>query len=236
MTRRPADPDRSAIAWTVVLPFKGGAAAKSRLGASGALARAITLDCLDAVVQCPGVARVLVVTPDAGLARDATAAGATVVPESRPGAGLIAALGDGLALAGGPTAILLGDLPALRPRDLSAALQAATTVLNPDNATDPNPDGRRPQRGDHRPLAPPMAYVPDAEGTGTVLLAATEAAMLRPSFGPASAAAHARAGAVRLDLALPHLRRDVDTPADLATAQALGVGERTAAVLTAAAS
>jgi 2-phospho-L-lactate guanylyltransferase len=37
-----------------------------------------------------------------------------------------------------------------------------------------------------------------------------------------------RRGASRLDLALPRLRRDVDTPADLEAALALGVGPRTA--------
>jgi 2-phospho-L-lactate guanylyltransferase len=200
--------------WTVVLPLKGGTAAKSRLGASPALAAAIALDCLDAVLRCPETGRVVVVTPDAATAAAARRAGADVVPESRPGAGLLAALADGLAAAAGPApgpvAVLLGDLPALRPRDLATALRAAATALT----------GR-----------PGAVFVPDADGTGTVLLAGPDAAAVHPSFGPASAAEHARSGARRLDLRIPRLRRDVDTRADLATALALGVGPRTAAVL-----
>jgi 2-phospho-L-lactate guanylyltransferase len=212
-----------AAGWTVVLPLKGGAGAKSRLGASPALAAAIALDCLDAVLGCPDAARVLVVTPDAGTAAEASAAGATAVPESRPGAGLPAAVEDGLraaaAASAGPVAVLLGDLPALRPGDLSAALGEAARVLR-----DPGEGGP----------PPAMVFVPDAERTGTVLLAGLDAAAVRPSFGPSSARAHARDGARRLDLPLPRLRRDVDTPADLEAALALGVGPRTAAAVGAA--
>ena len=76
-----------------------------------------------------------------------------------------------------------------------------------------------------------MVFVPDAEGTGTVLLTALTADAMRPEFGADSAAAHQAAGAVRLDLDLPRLRRDVDTPADLQTAVELGVGPRTRSVL-----
>ena len=76
-----------------------------------------------------------------------------------------------------------------------------------------------------------MVFVPDADETGTVLLAALDAAAMVPSFGPASASAHQAAGAVRLDVDLPRLRRDVDTPADLRAAVALGIGPRTQAVL-----
>jgi 2-phospho-L-lactate guanylyltransferase len=208
-------PTAAGPGWTVVLPLKGGSGAKSRLGASPALAAAIALDCLDAVLGCPETARVVVVTPDAATAAAAREAGADVVPESRPGTGLLAAVADGLAAARGPVAVLLGDLPALRPRDLATALRAAAEALH-----------GAPAAGGGAAV-----FVPDAEGTGTVLLAGTDAAAVRPSFGPASAAEHARSGARRLDLRLPRLRRDVDTRGDLATALALGVGPRTAAVL-----
>jgi 2-phospho-L-lactate guanylyltransferase len=80
-------------------------------------------------------------------------------------------------------------------------------------------------------MVPEMVFVPDAEGTGTVLLAALTAAAMRPAFGPGSARAHRAAGAHPLDVDLPRLRRDVDTPADLRTAIALGVGPRTRAAL-----
>jgi 2-phospho-L-lactate guanylyltransferase len=201
--------------WRVVLPVKGGSSAKSRMGPAGpdrdALARAVSLDCVQAVPATDGVAGVLVDTCDAAVGTAAAALGATVVPESRPGAGLLRAVGDGLAAAGDrPVAVLLADLPALRPEDLAAALDAATQALS---------------------AGAPAVMVPDAEGTGTVLLAAARSAALRPAFGPHSAHAHERAGALRLELDLPRLRRDVDTPLELEQAVALGVGPRTAALL-----
>lgn len=198
--------------WTVVLPLKGGAGAKSRLGGPPRLAAAIAADCLASVLACPDVREVLVVTADAATKAAATRAGARVVAERRPGAGLPAAVRDGVSAVGDrlrPVAILLGDLPALRPDDLATALRAAGTTLAA------------------HPTAP-MAAVPDAQGTGTVLLAAREAGALDPAFGAGSAAEHTRRGAVRLDLDLPRLRRDVDTPTDLGTALALGCGPRTA--------
>ncbi len=193
----------------MVLPFKGGPNAKSRLAAPGALATAIALDCLDAVRAAAAVAEVVVVTADPALASAAGEAGAVVRGESRPGSGLLAAISDGLQGLEGPCAVLLGDLPALRPEDLDVALQAAHRALTTS--------------------APSMVFVPDAEGVGTVLLAALAPGRMRPSFGPASARLHAESGAVRLELDLPALRRDVDTQADLESAAALGLGPRTAA-------
>jgi 2-phospho-L-lactate guanylyltransferase len=209
-----------AVRWTVVLPLKGGREAKSRLraalgagpGVGDALATAMALDCLSAVVACRAVDRALVVTADRDLGTAANALGAHVVPESSPGAGLAAAVRDGIRAAGGPTAVLLGDLPALRPDDLARALTAAASRLYP--------------QGPH-----PMAFVPDAEGTGTVLLAAADVADLAAAFGPGSAAAHTRLGAARLDLALPRLRRDVDVVADLDVAAGWGLGPRTSYLL-----
>ena len=205
--------------WTVVLPLKGGSNAKSRLGAPAPLATAIALDCLAAVLASELVGEVVVVTADPLLTERAAAAGARVQPESIPGRGLPAAIADGLAGLSGRCAVLLGDLPALQPDDLSTALRLAGELLT----------GRFVD-GESFP-APGMAFVPDAEGTGTVLLTALTPAALRPAFGPASASAHAAAGAARLDLDLPRLRRDVDTPEDLRTAIALGIGPLTREVL-----
>ena len=209
--------------WTLVLPVKGGPRAKSRLGASPAVAGAIALDTLAAALAAAPVGRVVVVTADPASARAARAAGAEVVAESRTGQGLVAAVRDGVAAASGrrpwsgrPAAVLLADLPALCPEDLQVALAAAAAALA---AT---------------PIAT-MAAVPDAEGTGTVLLAARTPAGLDPAFGEGSFAEHVRRGALPLDLDLPRLRRDVDTPADLEAALALGVGPRTAAALEVAA-
>jgi 2-phospho-L-lactate/phosphoenolpyruvate guanylyltransferase len=197
--------------WSVVLPVKGGAAAKSRLEPAPvdrlSLARAIALDVVAAVVACRRVARAVVVGDDPVVAAAVRALGGEVLTESRPGAGLLAAVGDGASHAGsGPVAVLLADVPALRPEDLAAALDEAAAAL----AT-----------------GPAEAFVPDARGEGTVLLAALVPGALRPRFGPASAAAHAAQGAVPVGLGLARLRRDVDDPADLAAAAGLGLGPRT---------
>jgi 2-phospho-L-lactate guanylyltransferase len=100
-------------------------------------------------------------------------------------------------------AAVVGDLPALQPADLAAALTAAA--------------------------AHQRCFVPDAAGTGTTMLAALPGTQLRPAFGAGSAARHA-AVAVALDAA-PGLRCDVDTAADLQAAADLGVGPATAAAL-----
>jgi 2-phospho-L-lactate guanylyltransferase len=208
--------NRRVTPWTLVLPVKGGPRAKTRLGAAPAVAAAIALDCLDAVLACPAVGACLVVSADAAVQRTARLAGAGVVAESRPGSGLVAAVGDGLSAAARrpwcarPAAVLLADLPALRPEDLLAALTAARSALAE---------------------GPLMAAVPDADGTGTVLLAARSPSRLDPAFGPGSFAEHVRRGAVPLPLELPRLRRDVDTPADLEAALALGVGPHTRSAL-----
>ncbi|WP_369052460.1 2-phospho-L-lactate guanylyltransferase [Kineococcus terrestris] len=198
--------------WRVVVPVKGGDGAKSRLGLPvaqrRALATAMALDCLAAALAAPPVALVVCVTDDPDVAAAARGAGAAVVAAGGPG--LHRAVEAGLAAVGaGPTAVLVADLPALRPGDLAAALTGA--------AAHPGP-----------------VLVTDAEGTGSVLVA-DRAGHPPHRFGPGSARAHAEAGAVPLPGALPTLRRDVDVPADLAAARALGVGPRTRAALDAAA-
>jgi 2-phospho-L-lactate guanylyltransferase len=195
--------------WRVVLPVKGTEHAKSRLTvASGisrtALARAMALDAVAAVLACELVGSVLVVTSDRTVAAAAVAEGASVLPD--PGDGLNPAVRRGVAgvVGDGPVAVLLADVPALRPDDLAAALRACEQY--------------------------DAAFVPDAEGTGTVLLAAAEPALLWPDFGSGSAQRHAQ-HAKRLDLDLPRLRRDVDIAESLVEALALGVGPRTALAL-----
>ncbi|WP_028047091.1 2-phospho-L-lactate guanylyltransferase [Cellulomonas sp. URHE0023] len=190
--------------WVVVVPVKPAAVGKTRLagyldpGARAALARAMALDTMESAAATPGVRRVLVVTSD-----DEIRAAAPFVVDD-PGGGLNAAIRAGLARASLPVAVLLGDLPALRPDDLRAALDLA-------------------QRH-------PLGFVSDADGTGTTLL--TGLVACTPQFGPGSAALHEASGHVRLDVPLGStVRRDVDVPSDLAAVARLGVGRRTAKVL-----
>ncbi len=200
-------------AWALVLPVQQAGRAKSRLVAPdgvdhAGLARAIALDSLAAVRASELVGHRVVVTSDEVVGPLSATAGDHVVTD--PGEGLSAAIRRGVdhvarAWPGAPVAVLLADVPALRPAQLTEALRAVSV---------------------HR-----TAFVPDAEGTGTVLLAARAAADLRPAFGVDSASRHEQAGATRIVLALPRLRRDVDTAVALARAVELGVGPATRAAL-----
>ncbi|MGC9379278.1 2-phospho-L-lactate guanylyltransferase [Streptomyces sp. MH13] len=201
--------------WTLVVPVKPLARAKSRLsdtaddGVRPGLALAFAQDTVAAALACPAVADVAVVTDDARAGGALAALGARVVPDE-PRGGLNAALAHGAAAvrAARPesrVAALNADLPALRPAELALVLAAATQF--------------------------PRAFLADAAGIGTTLLAAAPGRELSPAFGMDSRARHRMSGAVELRLeAVDSVRQDVDTGADLRTALALGVGPRTAAV------
>lgn len=211
--------------WTVVVPVKRLTGAKSRLRGAltgirhEALALALATDTVHAVLDCPVVAEVLVVTGDPEVGRVLGRLGARIVPEPTV-AGLNPAFVHGAARSGtGWVAALTADLPALRPAELAEALRAAGEPIG-----DVRPPGTGP---DHVPV---RRFVADAPGTGTVLLTAPPTAALDPRFGPGSAAAHAASGARPLTAGWPTLRRDVDTPADLVAATVLGLGPHTAAL------
>jgi 2-phospho-L-lactate guanylyltransferase len=197
-------------AWSLVVPVKGGEGAKSRLRAPEgvdriALARALALDTVVAAAQAVRADHVVVVTSDAEVSRGVRELGVHVLRD--PGQGLDAAARAGLATVevGHPAAVLLGDVPAVRAADLRTALVSAKAY--------------------------DCWFVPDAEGTGTVLLGASDASSMRPRFGAGSAARHEAEGHVRLDLDVARLRRDVDDEASLGEALRLGVGRHTAALL-----
>jgi 2-phospho-L-lactate guanylyltransferase len=231
------------VNWTVLLPVKVLARAKSRLAVLAGprrweLALAMASDTVAAVVDCPEVARVIVITSDPVAGEQLAALGAVVVPEvhrvelqkqqqSADGSqdALNAALLHGAAMAsrrwpGTGLAALTADLPALRPAELAAALCAVAEVAGVAAAGQ---------------AANGTAFVPDAAGVGTTLYAAMPSGDFRPAFGGASRARHALAGAAELALdgvldGVPGLRRDVDTADDLRAAVALGAGFRTTAL------
>ena len=196
----------------LVVPLKPPHAGKSRLRgavdepAHPALVLALAADTLAAAV--PAVRRVLVVASDPAAVAGLKEFGVDVVTDD--GApDLNAALRKGERLlraedAGSVIGALQADLPALRTDEFAAALAEA--------------DGGR-------------AFAADWDGTGTTLLLSAPGGRLDPRFGAGSARAHRDSGAVPLRLAAPTLRRDVDTPADLAHARRLGLGERTTALL-----
>lgn len=197
--------------WTVVIPVKPAAHGKSRLEVPGiaraALARAIALDTIAAAAACDRVEQVVVVTQDGGLVLQAAdIPSLRFIPEDEP-AGLDAAVAAGVAAAERlPRAALLGDLPALRPADLAAALDAA---------------------GSHD-----RAVVADADGTGSTLVTARAGLPWVSAFGADSFARHRALGCEGLEIPdSSTLRHDVDDVRQLDEAAARGVGPRTAALL-----
>lgn len=245
------------IRWTVLLPVKVLARAKSRLAVlagerRGELALALASDTVAAVLACPEVARVVVITSDPVAARLLAGLGAVIVadePADRR-ASLSALDGGSLdpgSLVGGSldpgapggidggldvqdllnAALRHGAATAARrwPGTGLAALTADLPALSPSElaaALRSAAPGDTPARA---------SFVPDAAGVGTTMYAVPPGGEFRPLFGGASRARHAAAGAVELAFGdMTGLRRDVDTPHDLRAALALGAGPRTAAL------
>jgi 2-phospho-L-lactate/phosphoenolpyruvate guanylyltransferase len=215
MTSALPPPSAAAVAWSVVIPVKVLAEAKSRLAAltvtyRAQLALAMAADTVAAALAAAPVAGVIVVTDDAVVGARLRGLGAVVIADE-PAAGLNAALAFGAAYSqrhwpDRGRAAMAGDLPALRPAELALALDRAAAAGE--------------------------AFVPDAAGTGTTVYAAGPGTAFAPAFGPGSRDRHRAAGAKELDLPdLRGIRQDVDTPDDLELAAALGVGPRTAAAL-----
>lgn len=212
----PADPAAGPLTWSLVVPVKVLAQAKSRLTAltdqrRSQLALAMAADTVAAAIRADAVAAVLVVTDDPEVG-DAVGDLGAIVLADKPAAGLNEALRHGASYAsdkwpGRGVAGIAADLPALRPEELTRALAAAAGLR--------------------------VAFVPDADGTGTTLYAAVAASQFRPRFGPLSRGRHLADGAAEIAAGqqLAGLRRDVDTVDDLRLAAALGLGPRTLAVL-----
>lgn len=204
-------PHDSRTDWWVVVPVKGGRGGKSRLRRSrddSDLVAAISHDTLDVVARLVGPERVLVVTSDPDEVAHAEERRYAVLPD--PGTGLDSAAQVGVAAAVGRgargVAVLLGDHPALTADELSAALEAG---------------------GRHTSF-----FVPDADGEGTAMVGVAHAGELPTAFGAGSASRHEALGHVRLELALPGLRQDVDDEASLMAAARTGtLGPRTRAAL-----
>jgi 2-phospho-L-lactate/phosphoenolpyruvate guanylyltransferase len=198
----------------VLVPVKPTALAKSRLAPLGEAARqslvaAFAVDTVTAALASPLVGAVLVVTDDHVLAATLRGLGAHVVPDAVTddlnGSLLQAAAEAHRRWPGLAPAAVCADLPALRTADLTGALEAAS--------------------------AHGTSFVPDVNGDGTTMVVALSAEEFAPHFGAGSRDAHVSEGAHELvEIDVPTLRRDVDTPDDLRDAVRLGVGERTAEV------
>jgi 2-phospho-L-lactate guanylyltransferase len=214
-------PGDAPFTWSVVIPVKVLTQAKSRLARLGGerragLALAMAVDTVTAAVACQQAAHVIVITDDQVAGQALGALGAEVIPDPpagglNAGGGLNAALrhGAGHARERWPrhgVAALFADLPAVHPDEIAKALSAARRW--------------------------PTAFVADAAGDGTTLYTARPGAGFWPAFGIASRARHAASGAIELQLdGIDGLRRDVDTPEDLAQAAEIGLGPHTADLL-----
>ena len=151
----PAPPPPAPLTWSLVVPVKVLARAKTRLASLAgpdrpALALAMAADTVAAALDCPQVGRVIVVTDDPQAARVLAGLGAAVVrrPPRAAGSTGRCATGPrtpGHAGRGRGSAALAADLPALRPAELGMALRAAARW--------------------------PQAFVPDFAGSGTTLYA-----------------------------------------------------------------
>jgi 2-phospho-L-lactate guanylyltransferase len=210
----------------LLVPIKSLSQAKTRLRgaaddgqadlvAHARLAVALIRDTVAAARAAAGVHQVLAVTSDPEVTAVLAADGVPVLAD-RPDRGLNAALAYGAEVLRArrparPIGALQADLPALRTGELADALASASLAFRADVA-------RR-------------AFVSDAPGDGTTLLVCAPDTALDPRFGPGSARAHELSGALRLAGDWPGLRRDVDTPADLRAAAAIGLGPATRAAL-----
>ena len=203
------------VSWTVVIPVKLLALAKTRLSDLAdadreAMALAMAADTVTAAVVCPPVGGVIVVSDDPDVAAggrgrwarassptclalastEALAAGAEHATASWPGRGLAA---------------LTADLPALSAAELAIALTVASGVN--------------------------QAFVADAAGVGHDLVHREAWGAVPAALRPAVAASSpgGRRGRAR-PARHPGLRRDVDTLADLCEAARIGLGRRSASM------
>lgn len=179
-----------------------------------ALVLAMLTDTVAAAAAVPAVTTITVVTPDEQVAASARRLGARIVVDAAP-PGHRDPLNHAITHAERTVAdltanivVLQGDLPALRPEELGAAIDAA---------------------GGHQ-----RSFVADRHRSGTAALFAF-GVPLDARFGNDSRERHRRSGAVELTGRWPGLRCDIDTPADLAVARRLGVGTSTTAVIDASA-
>jgi 2-phospho-L-lactate guanylyltransferase len=191
----------------VVVPVRSLEGAKSRLGAvldaeerrdlvARLLARTVA-----AALRTPGVAEVVVVSPDPDVLALAERAGARTV--AQPSRGLNPAIGEARAASPGAGRLLVlpADIPGVSPAALGALLDA----------------------GD-RAGPPSVVLAPDRHGRGTNALLLDPPDVIDPAFGGDSRAGHAwlaESADIRFVELAGILELDMDTPDDLLLAEAI---------------
>jgi 2-phospho-L-lactate guanylyltransferase len=201
-----------------ILPVKRFAIAKRRLRAGvpgpvhDGLPEAMVTDVLDALGECPGIERTIVVTADTQAAALAAERGAEPIDDpAEDGQSVAVTLGVRHAVEQGFQRVLFlpGDCPALDPIDVADLLAVS--------------DSQR-ASGHERSAV----IVPDRHGTGTNALVLAPPDALAPSFGPDSFARHGRlareSGVACLVSKPPSLLLDIDTDDDLRALASLPAG------------
>jgi 2-phospho-L-lactate guanylyltransferase len=201
--------------WAVV-PIRGLATAKTRLGpdldphARRELVEAMLRRTLVATRDARSIRGTVVVTKDPDVAGLAHAHRAIGLVEHAPDLNAAIVAARSLAIARGATAVLV--LPADLPAISAAAIDALFDAVATDAAVRAGP-GR----------TGIVALIADRHGRGTNALLTAPPSIVDPAFGVASRAVHhaaaTAAGAAYLEIGGP-LALDVDTPADLAVAEA----------------
>lgn len=187
---------------TAVLPVKRFGAAKRRLTGGiddarrEALVGAMLEDVLEAIGEARAIERTIVVSDELRAAEAAATAGAELVAdpaEPDHSKAALAGIARAKELGAGCVVLLPGDCPLLEPRELDRLLTGVPTSY--------------------------VAIVPDRHGTGTNALVLAPPEAIRPAFGEGSCERHvaaARQAGVPFEVeAVPSLRLDLDTPADL---------------------
>jgi 2-phospho-L-lactate guanylyltransferase len=183
-----------------VVPVKAVDASKTRLRADfdgdavRLLAAAMLRDVLDALAAVPAIARVVVATPDAAVARIARSSGAEALLRDDPGLNAAIESATARLAAEGADAVLvmLGDVAGARPEEIVQLIASL------------DGDG--------------VALAPSRDGGSSALLRVPHDA-IAAGFGPESAKVHrerALSAGVRFEeCALPSLAIDVDRREDL---------------------
>ena len=187
------------IAWSVIVPVKPWGLAKSRLEVPTDVrydvARAMTLDTLEALRDAKLVGSIVVVSADREVRAAAAHLGARLI-EDRP-----LATFDGLNVA-----VRLGRAWLAKERAL------APVAVVPTDLAGLTADALDEMLREVGPKA--RQHVVDAHGTGTTVMMAPAPRTLMPAYGPDSARDHVALGSrARLDVD-DCLRRDVDTTQD----------------------
>ncbi|MFE7421186.1 2-phospho-L-lactate guanylyltransferase [Rhodococcus sp. NPDC057529] len=198
--------------WSVVVPVKDLMHAKSRLlvGAHRPkLALAFAQDTVAALSRSRDVGVVFVVTEDRTVRETLSSPNVCFLDD--PKMGLNQSITESISTVrslgfGEKVAVVVADLPALRPDDFSAASAIAANFH--------------------------FSFVADQDGRGTTALFFSDSMAGQPRFGPNSSRAHTLAGSVELDMqGIDGIRRDVDEVEHLEATCELGLGDHTRAAL-----